>query len=186
MLTLSTGERVTLQIYGFDQDNLTVGGKAGITFGLKNIMSSARRMDMEDSNSDSFIGTDMYNWLNGSLYQSMPAELRSAIKSVDKKASVGAGSTQTRTDSMKIFLFSETECFGRIHHSAVDEGNQYPIFTDDASRIKTLLGPQIIEWWLRSPRKADAISFGLVHSTGQAGYTRASWEYGGINFGFCV
>ena len=55
MLTLSTGERVTLQIYGFDQDNLTVGGKAGITFGLKNIMSSARRMDMEDSNSDSFI-----------------------------------------------------------------------------------------------------------------------------------
>ena len=121
-----------------------------------------------------------------SFYQSMPAELRSAIKSVDKKTSVGAGSTQTRTDSMKIFLFSETECFGRIHHSAVDEGNQYPIFTDDASRIKTLLGPQIIEWWLRSPRKADAISFGLVHSTGQAGYTRASWEYGGINFGFCV
>lgn len=123
VLTLSTGERVTLQIYGFDQDNLTVGGKAGITFGLKNIMSSARRMDMEDSNSDSFIGTDMYDWLNGSLYQSMPAELRSAIKSVDKKTSVGAGSTQTRTDSMKIFLFSETECFGRIHISAVDEGN---------------------------------------------------------------
>ena len=87
---------------------------------------------------------------------------------------------------MKVFLFAEAECFSTLHHSYPGEGEQYEIFKDSANRIKVLEGPQILEWWERSPRASDTMSFCLVHSTGDAGYTNAAWPYAGENFGFCV
>ncbi|MCI8331991.1 MAG: S8 family serine peptidase [Clostridiales bacterium] len=183
---LSTGESLTLQIYGFNHDNLTAGGKAGITFGLKEIMQNARAMAGSDTNQGGFTESSMYRWLNEDVYKSLPADLRTSIKAADKKTSVGGGSTNIRTDSMKIFLFSEVECFGTTYHSAEGEGQKYAIFTDDESRIKVLEGPQILEWWERSPRLSDTSSFCLVHATGHAGYVAAGWPYAGVNFGFCV
>ncbi|MCI8590318.1 MAG: S8 family serine peptidase [Clostridiales bacterium] len=183
---LSYGEKLTLQIYGFNHDNLTEGGKAGITFGLKDIMQDAREMDSVNSNEGSFTATSMHEWLNGNVYRSLPSDLQESIKAADKKTSVGGGSSQIRTDSMKIFLFSEVECFGTTYHSADGEGKQYAIFTDDASRIKVLEGPDIFEWWERSPRLADTAAFCLVHATGHAGYGEAGWPYAGVNFGFCI
>lgn len=188
-ITLSSGERVTLQIYGFNVDTLTAGGKAGMTFGLKEQMQQARRMHSADDNTVGFTGTEMYSWLNTELYNQLPADLRGVIKTTDKKTCVGGGNGQIRCDSMKIFLFSEEECFGRAIQSSGGESasnESYPIFTDDVSRVKILPGPQIIEWWLRSPRYEGETQFCLVHSTGQAGYTSASWEFGGVVFGFCV
>ena len=128
----------------------------------------------------------MYTWLNGALYNSLPEDLKNIVKRTDKKTAVGGESSQIQTDSMKIFLFSESECFGTNFHCATGEGTQYAIFTDDASRIKIQEVPQIIEWWLRSPRLADSTSFGIVHATGHSGYTSASWEYAGVCFGFGV
>ncbi len=183
---LSTGEVVTVQIYGFNHDDLSNGGKAGITFGLKNIMRSAYALDDTATNVGGYNGTDMYQWLNTTMFGSLPEELRNAIKYTDKKTSVGGGSTEICTSNMLLFLFSEVECFGTTYHSVEGEGEQYAIFTDDASRIKTQPDLQIIEWWLRSPRKDDTCSFGIVHATGHAGYVNAAWPYAGLCFGFCI
>lgn len=185
-IRLSTGEALTLQIYDFNHDNLTAGGKAGITFGLKDIMRNTRAMTDSNSNENGFTGTTMYSWLNGSLYNSLPKELRDSIQAADKKTSVGGGSTTIRTDSMKVFLFSEVECFGTTYYSVSGEGSRYAIFTDDASRIKVLNDPAVLEWWERSPKATDSSSFCLVHSSGHAGHTSATWPYAGVNFGFCV
>lgn len=184
--TLSTGETVTVQIYGFNHDDLTVGGKAGITFGLKNILRHAYSLNGTYDNTDGYTGTDMYRYLNGTIYDSLPEELRYAIKLTDKKTSMGGGSTNIRTSSMYLFLFSEVECFGMTYYSAEGEGEQYEIFTDDASRIKIQQDLQIIEWWLRSPKKDDSTNYCIVHSTGHAGYANAAWPYAGLCFGFCV
>lgn len=140
-----------------------------MTFGLKEQMQQARRMHSADDNTVGFTGTEMYSWLNTELYNQLPADLRGVIKTTDKKTCVGGGNGQIRCDSMKIFLFSEEECFGRAIQSAGGESasnESYPIFTDDASRVKILPGPQIIEWWLRSPRYEGETQFCLVHSTG--------------------
>ena len=185
-IQLTNGERLTVQIYGFEHDDLTQGGKAGITFGLKELMHNARSMSGSATNEGGFTQTQMYSWLNGTLYEQLPLELRNMIKAADKKTAVGGGSGSIRTDSMKVFLFAEAECFSTLHHSYPGEGEQYEIFKDSANRIKVLEGPQILEWWERSPRASDTMSFCLVHSTGDAGYTNAAWPYAGVNFGFCV
>ena len=185
-IQLTNGERLTVQIYGFEHDDLTQGGKAGITFGLKELMHKARSMSGSATNEGGFTQTQMYSWLNGTLYEQLPLELRNMIKAAEKKTAVGGGSGSIRTDSMKVFLFAEAECFSTLHHSYPGEGEQYEIFKDSANRIKVLEGPQILEWWERSPRASDTMSFCLVHSTGDAGYTNAAWPYAGVNFGFCV
>lgn len=39
-ISLTTGEQVTLVILGFDHDDLTGGGKAGMTIGMKNLLAT--------------------------------------------------------------------------------------------------------------------------------------------------
>lgn len=185
-VTLSTGETVTVQIYGFNHDDLSDGGgKAGITFGLKEVMQNTRRMHNAAFDGMTFTDTDMYSWLNGELYSSLPAELRTLVANVDKKTAIGDGGTQISTDSMKIFLFSEVECFGGTAYSVEGEGSQYAIFAQDATERSKVRG-DILEWWERSPKASGSSSFCIVHSSGNAGHTASSWPYAGVNFGFCV
>ena len=183
-LYLDSGEVLTAQIYGFNHDDLTDGGKAGITFGLKDIMQDARAMAESASNAGGFASTSMYEYLNGYIYSAMPADLRYNVGAADKKTYAKNG--RLLTESMKIFLFSESECFGTVYHSMGQEGEKYEIFTDDESRIKLQPLPDIREWWERSVRAEDDSSYCIVHATGHAGYTSASWPYAGVNFGFCV
>lgn len=181
------GETLTLQIYGFNHDDLTGGGKAGITFGLKNLMAATRQMNSSNTNAGGFTGSAMYNWLQNTLYPLLPDDLKSAIKAVDKKTSAGQQSTTINTDSMKLFLFSEVECFGTTTYSVAGEGEVYPIFTDNTSRIKKLSNGtgSASTWWERSPRANVSASFCNVYSGGTANTSGASIS-GGVCFGFCI
>ena len=186
-ILLSTGEVLTTHIWGENHDDLTAGGKARFTFGLKNLMAATRYMNATDTNVGGFTGSELYGWLNGYLFNLLPPDLRAIIKPVDKKTSAGNQSATINTDSMKIFLPSEVECFGTTTYSAAGEGSQYPIFTDAASRIKRLengAGAASI-WWERSPSASYATHFCAVDSGGSAYYNGASVSRG-VCFGFCV
>ena len=63
----------------------------------------------------------------------------------------------------KIKLLSRTEVIG-----SGSEGSKYPIFTDNASRIRT--GSSIF-WWLRSPRTVDEYYVWTVQHDGTLYYT---------------
>ena len=180
-------ETITLQIYDFNHDDLSTSGKAGITFGLKNLMASTKAMNSSNTNSGGFTGSAMYTWLQGDLYNSLPSDLKSVIKEVKKKASAGSQSTTINTNSMKIFLFSEVECFGTTSYSVSGEGSQYPIFTDAASRTKKLSNGSgsARGWWERSPVASSSTSFCNVINSGDADNNSASNTYG-VCFGFCV
>lgn len=186
-ITLTTGETLTLKIYGFKHDDLSTGGKAGITLGLKNLMASTRQMNTSNTNVGGFTGSAMYTWLQGDLYNSLPADLRAVIKTVNKKTSAGNQSSTINTNAMKIFLFSEVECFGTTTYSVAGEGSQYPVFTDNTSRIKYLSngGGSAFTWWERSPYASGTTSFCVVASGGNAGNTGASFSWG-VCFGFCI
>lgn len=186
-ITLTGGEVLTIAIYGKKHDDLAGGGKAGITFGLKNLMAANRQMNTSNTNVGGFTGSAMYSWLQNDLYNSLPADLKTVIKSVNKKTSAGNQSTTINTNAMKIFLFSEVECFGSTPAgSAAGEGAQYPIFTDNTSRIKYQAngtGAANI-WWERSPLTGGTTYFCFVSSVGSA-ISGASSSLG-VCFGFCI
>jgi hypothetical protein len=180
-IVLSTGETLTLQIYGFAHDD------AAVTFGLKNLMADTHVMNSSNANSGGFTGSQMYTWLRGDLYNSLPEDLKAAIKPVSKRTSAGGQSSTVAAIGMKVFLFSEVECFGTYANSVNGEGTQYPIFTNSANRVKRLANGAgaITGWWERSPVGISSNNFCNVTVGGGAGSTVAGASYG-VNFGFCV
>ena len=180
------GETLTMEIVGFNHDNLTGGGKAGITFGTKHLMRDARRMNPSDTNQGGWTGSEMCSWLTSTCYNGLPSELRSVIREVDKKTSAGGGSSTIKTDSMKIFLFSEKEV-GLSGYSVAGEGENYARFTSNSVRTKKMSNGSGSAnwWWLRSPRKGIDSLFCSVDSDGKAIHSSANVS-NGVCFGFCV
>ena len=181
------GETLTVEIVGFNHDDLASGGKAGITFGLKNLMANTRQMNSSNTNAGGFTGSDMYDWLQGTLLNSLPSDLRAVLKSVNKKTSAGSQSSTINTNAMKIFLFSEIEIFGSVTYSKSGEGSQYSRFATASSRIKYLSNGSgsADNWWGRSPRGNNSSNFCNVGSDGSAINSSANGSRG-VCFGFCV
>ena len=181
------GETLTVEIVGFNHDDLASGGKAGITFGLKNLMANTRQMNSSNTNAGGFTGSDMYDWLQGTLLNSLPSDLRAVLKSVNKKTSAGSQSSTINTNAMKIFLFSEIEIFGSVTSSKSGEGSQYSRFATASSRVKYLSNGSgsANSWWERSPNGDNSSGFCHVNSGGSANNDSASYSRG-VCFGFCV
>ena len=180
-------ETLTLVIMGFNHDDLASGGKAGITFGMKNLMATTRRMNDSNTNSGGFTGSEMYSWLQNTLLPTLPSDLRAVLKSVNKKTSAGSQSSTINTNSMKLFLFSEIEIFGSTTYSKAGEGSQYSYFATAANRIKYLSNGSGSAgwWWERSPNGSNSLNFCYVDSDGNAYYNSAN-NTSGVCFGFCV
>lgn len=182
------GETLTFAIMGKNMDDLADGsGKAGLTFGMTQLMASTRQMNSSNTNSGSFAGSAMYSWLSGTIYPNLTTELKDAIKAVNKKTSSGGGSSAIRTDAMYLWLFSEIEVFGTTTHSYAGEGTQYPYFATTAERIKRLSNGAgaASYWWERSPHTYNGNYFCRVTTSGAAGNINANYSYG-VCFGFCI
>lgn len=182
------GETLTFAIMGKNMDDLADGsGKAGLTFGMTQLMASKRKMNSSNTNSGSFAGSAMYSWLSGTIYPKLPAELKDAIKAVNKKTSSGSGSSVIRTDAMYLWLFSEIEIFGKTTYSYAGEGTQYPYFATTAERIKRLSNGAgaASHWWERSPDTYYSIGFCRVTTSGAANVYYADASIG-VCFGFCI
>ncbi|MDR3149659.1 MAG: DUF6273 domain-containing protein [Oscillospiraceae bacterium] len=194
-IILADGQTITLQIYGFAHDYMPIsasGEPVGITLGLKDVMTTFRFMNLTATNEGGYAGSDLDNWLQGELYDSLPSDLRSVIKIVNKYTSIGEQSVTAEAAAMKLFPFAEAEVFSDRLVSAAGEGAMYPIFEDEENRKKSrrgdLGGKQI--WWLRSPYVGDSASFCTVGANGLQGYSAAfsniSAYARGVCFGFCV
>ena len=187
-ITLSTGEVLTVEILDFDHDDLADGsGKAGITFGLKNLMAQTRRMNASDTNVGGYTGSEKYNWLTNTLFGQLPADLQPHIKSVNKKTSAGNKSTTINTNAMTLFEFAEIEIFGTTTYSAAGEGTQYAGFATASRRTKYLANGTgaVYYWFERSPYASNANVFCSVYSSGSANVDDASYTRG-VCFGFCI
>lgn len=187
-----SGESLTLEIVGFNHDDLTNGGKAGITFGLKNLMTSKRRMYSEGTNEGGYMITEMHSWLNGEFFNSLDADLRSAIKAVNKMTSILPRGENPRleTHDMKIFLLSITEIFGSDTGPALaGEGVQYSAFSNSLKRQKLLSNGsgQAEEWWSRSTMISFGNGYVYVDTSGNYSISKGSANLEkGVCFAFCV
>ncbi len=189
---LSTGEVITLVILGFSHDDLTSGGKAPITIGMKNLLATRYRMNSSNTNAGGWDQSKMRTETMQTLLSQLPSDLQAVIKSVDKKATAGSASTTITTSSDKLFLFSEVEIDGTTSSGYASEGEQYEYWKTvkdgktSADRIKYLSnGGSAGIWWLRSPFVSNSNYFRCINSTGGVGHSYASITYG-VSFGFCI
>ena len=192
-ISLTTGEQVTLVILGFDHDELTGGGKAGISIGMKNLLATKYRMNATATNEGGWDESEMRTSTMATLLSQLPSDLQGAIKQVNKKATAGGASTSITTSADKLWLFAEVEIDGTTSAGYADEGEQYEYWktvkdgTVAADRKKYLSNGSgsASLWWLRSPHVSSSSNFRYFASTGYVGNYTANSAYG-VSFGFCV
>ena len=192
-ISLTTGEQVTLVILGFDHDDLTGGGKAGISIGMKNLLATKYRMNATATNEGGWDESEMRTSTMATLLSQLPSDLQGVIKQVNKKATAGGASTSITTSADKLWLLAEIEVDGTTSAGYADEGEQYEYWktvkdgTVAADRIKYLSNGSgsANGWWLRSPSVSSSAYFRDFGSTGSVGTNGANGTRG-VSFGFCV
>lgn len=194
-VTLSGIGTMTLQIADFDHDYLsgtTTANKAAVTFLCKNLLYKTYQMNSSGTNNGGFPSSSLRSTLDGSIYNALPSDLKAVIKTAYKWYGTGNNTTNGKWSGHKLWLPLTFEMFGESSYSPTTEhttGNarQYPIFTNNASRIKKMNnGGGSAQWyWLASPYATNATHFCNVASGGSSDRNNASGS-GGVCFGLCV
>ena len=210
---LNDGTMLDIELVGIFHDDKSDGsGKAGLTFMTSNAYCN-HSMNNASTNAGGWAESDMRAWLNSSVLNSMPEDLRDLIVEVDKPTNnVGrteSGDSVSNT-SDRIWLFSQTELYGPISWNQgydteyIDtvlnrEGTQYQLFaeagiegiatTDKKGVLKkyvTVNGKQeLSNWWVRSPTPNREDGFGDVDNGAPDNGGTASAAQG-VVFGFCL
>lgn len=188
-LSLTGGETVYAQIADFLHDNLADGGGlAAITFSFEDCFSTTYGMNASNTNSGGWNNSRMRKSTLPTLLDQFPAVLQDSagIKTVNKVASAGSGSSNLITSPDKLWLFSEVEVTGEAQYSVFGEGAIYPLFSTASNRIKGIgAGGAAADWWLRSPYVGTSIHFVVVTASGSVSGSIASIACG-VAPGFCV
>ena len=182
MLIGATNYRI--DIIGKNHDDLADGtGKAPLTFQLHDCYATTYAMNSGNTNRGGWQNSAMRTTHLPAILNMMPAEVKAAIRDVQKKSSAGNQSSSIQTTNDKLFLLSEIEIFGRTTYSFAGEGKQYAYYKAGNSKVKNRNG--IADgWWERSPRSSTSTSFCFADSTGNANSSSAS-SFVGVAFAFC-
>lgn len=190
-----TDTSIIFRVFGYNHFKISdTNDFANVVFGMKGLLNAYRQMNSGNTNSGGFDSSAMKTWLNGTMLNNLSKPWQQLIKTVDVLASQGGTSHTILTSRCKLFLFSDAEVGFNTSVSPysleVDANaatKQFPIFTDNNSRIKKTAngtGSAGI-WWLRSATASDSSSFENVYITGSANNNVASDSYG-VCFGFCI
>lgn len=195
-ITLTTGEEVTVQIWGFGHDDLADGsGKAGITLGMKNLLAATYAMNSSSTNSGGWEASKMRTTTMPAILATLPEDLQAVIKEVNKLSSEGGSNADALdTTADKLFLFSVKEVTGANTYSLDGEGTQYDLWKTllnngafAPSRIKRLSNGDgnASYWWTRSAYSGLSGSFCGFDTSGSVGNGYANGS-SGVCLGFCV
>ena len=192
---LKDGNPLTMQIVGFNHDDLSDGsGKAGITFGMKNLYYSEYLMNSTDTNVGGWDECLMRTSTMQEMFNNLPDALQSVIKLVNKKATSGSASTSITTSQDKLWLYSEVELDGTTYTGYKDEGTQYEYWQShntSSDRIKKSNNGtgSAEDYWLRSPFQNSSYPdlFRKINSDGGLYYFGTGADnYLGLCFCFCI
>lgn len=180
----------TMVVLGFNHDEKTSGGKAGITFGLKfESYANGTRYYMQwaesstgvpyNSNAGGWETSNARKYLNEDFINALPEDLRNSIVAVNKTTGIGGGSETTKVTSDKIWIPSEIEMTGSATYSASGEGTQYPYFnTAWTNGYKTW---QRYYGVLRSPNLSNTSSMIKNPNTGESETSNSTNSYLFVN-----
>ena len=177
------GKAYRIDIIGKNHDTYASGGTAPLTFQMHDCYDETKQMNSSNTNSGGWQNSAMRTTHLPAILNLMPAEVKAAIRDVQKKSSAGNQSSSIQTTNDKLFLLSEIEIFGSTTYSFAGEGKQYDYYKAGNSKVKNLSGGAN-PWWERSPNSSYSTRFCIVGSNGIAGADYASVSYG-VAFGFC-
>lgn len=185
-VTLTTGETIELQIAGFNHDTYSDGVTAPVTFVMKNCLNATANMNSGDTNTGGYPASAMKTYVETNIYNKLPSDLKAIVAPVKKKCYTTHNDASSLSEAnYNVWLLAEAEVFDIVSQTVGNgEGTKYPIFTDDASRIKKV-NNIAYKWWLRSCRYSYSRYFVRVNDGGDVGYTPASGS-GGVVVGLCV
>lgn len=177
------GKAYRIDIIGKNHDTYAAGGTAPLTFQMHDCYDETKQMNSSNTNSGGWQNSAMRTTHLPAILNMMPAEVKAAIRDVQKKSSAGNQSSSIQTTNDKLFLLSEIEIFGSTTYSFAGEGKQYDYYKAGNSKVKNLSG-SANSWWERSPFSSSSTAFCRVDSGGYASASNASYSYG-VAFGFC-
>lgn len=184
-ITLQNQEKATVILAGIDHDKRPDDTIIPLTFIMGNCFATVQKMQSVNSNYGGWGNSMLRNTTMASLSALFPEDLQKVVTTCLKKSSFGTDSPTIYTTNDAYWVPSEIEVFGAVKNSLPGEGEVYPIFTDAASRIRTVASVARA-WWLRSA------------ATGGYDTGYCDVEYNGVNskinvtnelgvcLGFCV
>ena len=185
-VTLTTGETIELQIAGFNHDTFSDGVTAPITFVMKDCLNTKAQINSTNDNTGGYPASAMKTYVETNIYDKLPADLKALVAPVKKKWYTTYNDANSLTeDNYNVWLLSEMEVFGTNTYTiGTGEGSKYPIFIDDASRIKKANGTNSF-WWLGSCDRNLSYGFVRVKDNG-AVYYDAPTNSRGVCAGLCI
>lgn len=187
---------MTLEIADFNHDYLsgsTSADKADISLITKDLLPSTRQMNQMMSNDDGFPASGLYDYLNTTILNGLPTDLNNHVKTIYKWYGTGGSTTDGEWHGCKVWIPLEYEFFGDETYAPTTErttGNarKYPIFTDNASRIKKLNNGsgQANCYWEASPAAVSSTGFCITHSSGAPDDYYNATSLSGVCFGLCI
>jgi hypothetical protein len=141
---------ITFQVYGYNYETRADGSSAPtMTAGTKHLMVTPIPMNSHDTNIEGFAATTLRNHFDNQIFGNLAREWRDVIVPVIKEG-----------EALSVFPLSSTEVFGGA--------NAYPIFTDDASRVKRMNNEtgEPFEWWLTNRALNNNTHFAFVPTNG--------------------
>ena len=185
-VTLTTNEVIELQIAGFNHDTYSDGVTAPVTLVMKNCLNATAKMNNSDTNSGGYPASAMKTYVETNIYNKLPSDLKAIVAPVKKKCYTTYNSASSLSEAnYNVWLLAEAEVFDSVSYTIGNgEGTKYPIFTDNASRVKKVNG-SADSWWLRSARSSNSTYFVLVSSGGSVSNYYASISRG-VAVGLCI
>lgn len=190
---------ITMQIAGFNHDNLASGGKAGITFLSKQTLGGEV---MSVENYQKIVGwraSSMRNDKMPKIKGAFPADLRKVIKTVMKASAEKSGNDGgLHTTEDDVFIPSLSEVFDPDvidkkyspnsypkSELAKKDGSKYAMFKTDEDVKKSVVSGSGADWWTRSESYYSNNHFFYIKSdagisAGIHGYSKC------VCFGFCI
>lgn len=187
-VVLTSGEEALCRILGFYHDKDANGNLIPITWNMVGLMDDEFAMNDDWTNVGGWRESKMRNYLNTTVFDMLPDDLKKVIKPAMKLTSKGNCSTEIDETKDSLWLLSEKEIFGRAIYSVDGEGRWYDYYRqEDVSwGKKHKNGNGESNWmWERSPFSGNSGHFCRVYSDGYASGNGAYYTIG-VSFGFCV
>ena len=215
-ITLSDGTVAHVMLAGVRHDDLSSGGKAGLTFVFTDA-PAAYAMNDDASNDGGWEKSEMREWLNEDFAGMLPSDLKGAIKAANKKTNDSAYTTPgaVSTTSDKLWLLSLVEIGGSVSPNDIiggsgipaatynAEGKQYQVFSemkvsdnDDNDKLeRTFTGSdgngivmtgEACPWWQRSLSMTWTSGFAAVDAEGNPLNAWITDHELGVVPGFCL
>ena len=171
---------------GNKYDYIYENPKATLTFFARNALKDSRQMHTSLPYTVPYTDFTLINWINNDLFNALPEELQIIVKEVQKYVHV-----KNKTFELinkKCFLLSDEELGNtNAYMQLFGEGDTYPVFTDNNSRLRSKVGGDYVAWWTRSRYAGNMAAIQIVTELGEATYgNRNATDYLGVCFGFCI